>query len=260
MRTSATSPGCTARRWRPRSGLRRARWERSGRSCRRCSASRPRPRRTHPRPPSGQPSPRARGGHVGVSVLRLCARSRSRPTGRRKVTSTLRAQSDKHAHDPRRGRVRNPRYRVARPATPVAMRDDPWVMLLAVKLLLAPAFVVGASLVTRRFGPKVGGLVGGAAGGRGSDPARVHARARARVRRGRRRGHAAGAGVADRVRGRLQPARGPPAVGGEHARRLAGVRGGHGRAQRALAPARRRARPGRDGAGDRPGLAAAPAA
>jgi hypothetical protein len=33
--------------------------------------------------------------------------------------------------------------------------------LLATKLLLAPAFVVGASLVARRFGPRVGGLVAG---------------------------------------------------------------------------------------------------
>jgi hypothetical protein len=33
--------------------------------------------------------------------------------------------------------------------------------VLALKLLLAPAFVVGASLVARRFGPRVGGLVGG---------------------------------------------------------------------------------------------------
>jgi hypothetical protein len=35
------------------------------------------------------------------------------------------------------------------------------VSLLAVKLLLAPGFVVGASLATRRFGPRVGGLIGG---------------------------------------------------------------------------------------------------
>ncbi len=33
--------------------------------------------------------------------------------------------------------------------------------LLAVKLLLAPGFVVGASLVARRYGPWVGGLIGG---------------------------------------------------------------------------------------------------
>jgi hypothetical protein len=33
--------------------------------------------------------------------------------------------------------------------------------LLAVKLLLAPSFVLGASLATRRFGPWVGGLVAG---------------------------------------------------------------------------------------------------
>jgi hypothetical protein len=36
----------------------------------------------------------------------------------------------------------------------------PRVTLLAVKLLLAPAFVVGASLTARRHGPRVGGLVG----------------------------------------------------------------------------------------------------
>lgn len=35
------------------------------------------------------------------------------------------------------------------------------VVLLAVKLLLAPCFVVGASLVARRYGTHVGGLVGG---------------------------------------------------------------------------------------------------
>jgi hypothetical protein len=35
------------------------------------------------------------------------------------------------------------------------------VGLLAVKLLLAPSFVVGASLATRRFGPRVGGLIAG---------------------------------------------------------------------------------------------------
>jgi hypothetical protein len=35
------------------------------------------------------------------------------------------------------------------------------VTLLAVKVLLAPSFVVGASLVARRFGPLVGGLVAG---------------------------------------------------------------------------------------------------
>jgi hypothetical protein len=35
------------------------------------------------------------------------------------------------------------------------------VILLAVKLLLAPSFVVGASLVARRFGPRVGGLIAG---------------------------------------------------------------------------------------------------
>jgi hypothetical protein len=35
------------------------------------------------------------------------------------------------------------------------------VAVLALKLLLAPSFVVGASLTARRFGPRVGGLVGG---------------------------------------------------------------------------------------------------
>jgi hypothetical protein len=35
------------------------------------------------------------------------------------------------------------------------------VGVLAVKLLLAPSFVVGASLATRRFGARIGGLIGG---------------------------------------------------------------------------------------------------
>jgi hypothetical protein len=35
------------------------------------------------------------------------------------------------------------------------------VAVLALKLILAPAFVVGASLIARRFGPRVGGLFGG---------------------------------------------------------------------------------------------------
>jgi hypothetical protein len=41
------------------------------------------------------------------------------------------------------------------------VRDHPAVTQLLVKLLLAPSFVVGASLVARRFGPRVGGLVAG---------------------------------------------------------------------------------------------------
>src|SRR5580700_5686036 len=35
------------------------------------------------------------------------------------------------------------------------------VLVLAVKALLAPAFVVGASLTARRFGARLGGVVGG---------------------------------------------------------------------------------------------------
>ena len=35
------------------------------------------------------------------------------------------------------------------------------LLVLALKLILAPAFVVGASLTARRFGPRIGGLVGG---------------------------------------------------------------------------------------------------
>ena len=35
------------------------------------------------------------------------------------------------------------------------------MLLLAVKLFLAPSFVVGASLAARRFGPRIGGLIGG---------------------------------------------------------------------------------------------------
>jgi hypothetical protein len=41
------------------------------------------------------------------------------------------------------------------------MRNHPQVTLLAIKLLLAPSFVVGASLVARRFGPRIGGLIAG---------------------------------------------------------------------------------------------------
>jgi hypothetical protein len=47
-----------------------------------------------------------------------------------------------HVARARRGRVRN----------------DQQVILIAVKLLLAPCFVMGASLVARRFGPRIGGL------------------------------------------------------------------------------------------------------
>src|SRR5271170_6099701 len=35
------------------------------------------------------------------------------------------------------------------------------VATLAVKVLLAPSFVIGASLTARRFGPRISGLVGG---------------------------------------------------------------------------------------------------
>ncbi len=41
------------------------------------------------------------------------------------------------------------------------MRNDLRLALLATKLLLAPAFVVCASLAARRFGPRVGGLIAG---------------------------------------------------------------------------------------------------
>jgi hypothetical protein len=41
------------------------------------------------------------------------------------------------------------------------VRNHPPVSLLAVKILLAPSFVVGASLIARRFGPRVGGLIAG---------------------------------------------------------------------------------------------------
>src|SRR4030081_3410876 len=41
------------------------------------------------------------------------------------------------------------------------MRNHGRMGLLATKLLLAPSFVVGASLAARRFGARVGGLVAG---------------------------------------------------------------------------------------------------
>jgi hypothetical protein len=41
------------------------------------------------------------------------------------------------------------------------MRHHPPMAVLAVKLLLAPSFVVGASLAARRFGSRIGGLIAG---------------------------------------------------------------------------------------------------
>jgi hypothetical protein len=46
-------------------------------------------------------------------------------------------------------------------APPERVRHHPRVPLLAIKLLLAPSFVVGASLAARRFGSRVGGLIAG---------------------------------------------------------------------------------------------------
>ncbi len=43
----------------------------------------------------------------------------------------------------------------------VRVRNHQAVTQLLVKLLLAPSFVVGASLVARRFGPRIGGLAAG---------------------------------------------------------------------------------------------------
>src|SRR3954468_5080942 len=42
-----------------------------------------------------------------------------------------------------------------------------WVLILLTKLLLAPLCVAGASLASRRWGPRVGGLIGGVARGGG---------------------------------------------------------------------------------------------
>ena len=47
----------------------------------------------------------------------------------------------------------------AGPSRPIG--HHPVVAVFAVKALLAPAFVVGASLMARRFGPWLGGVVGG---------------------------------------------------------------------------------------------------
>ena len=77
----------------------------------------------------------------------------------------------------------------------------------------------------------------------GPDPARLRARPRERVRRERRRGHAARAGLADRLRRRLRPPGSAGLLGGEHARRLARLRAGHGDLQH---PLRARGRGARD--------------
>ncbi len=59
-----------------------------------------------------------------------------------------------------RGTLTAGAYRsISRPS--VSVCDDAGMGLLAVKLTLAPAFVVGVSLASRRFGPRVGGLSAG---------------------------------------------------------------------------------------------------
>jgi len=57
--------------------------------------------------------------------------------------------------------ARRPRSAGPAGSSPPAVRNHPAVAQLLVKLTLAPSFVVGASLVARRFGPRVGGLVAG---------------------------------------------------------------------------------------------------
>jgi hypothetical protein len=51
--------------------------------------------------------------------------------------------------------------RDARGPNAARVRNHQAVTQLLVKLLMAPTFVVGASLTARRFGPRIGGLVGG---------------------------------------------------------------------------------------------------
>jgi hypothetical protein len=56
----------------------------------------------------------------------------------------------------------DPRARVyPRAAIRTPDDHDPHVATFAVKVLLAPSFVVGASLAARRYGPRIGGLVAG---------------------------------------------------------------------------------------------------
>ena len=127
------------------------------------------------------------------------------------------------------------------------MRDghDPHVATLAVKVLLAPSFVVGASLAARRYGPRIGGLVAGLAGRRRPDPARLRA-------------HPGAAFAADAAAGTLLGLISLTAFVVVYGR-LAGhspgslsllagwsrVRGGDPHLQHAHDPRRRRARPGR---------------
>ena len=131
------------------------------------------------------------------------------------------------------------------------VRNHLRVTLLAVKLLLAPSFVVAASLVARRFGPRVGGLIAGLplVAGR---PADLRAQPRTRVRRQRGRRDTARAGLADRLHRRLRPPRRAPVVGREPAPRLARLRGDDRPLHRRLGARRGRARPRRHGPADRP--------
>jgi hypothetical protein len=64
-----------------------------------------------------------------------------------------------HDHPPTRASVGQ--LGMTRTAILTRGGHDPRVGTLAVKVLLAPSFVVGASLAARRFGPRIGGLVGG---------------------------------------------------------------------------------------------------
>ena len=61
----------------------------------------------------------------------------------------------------RGARLCSQRSRLPRTAIRARADHDPHVATLAVKVLLAPSFVVGASLAARRFGPRIGGLVAG---------------------------------------------------------------------------------------------------
>ena len=101
------------------------------------------------------------------------------------------------------------------------MRNHLAVELIAVKVLLAPGFVVVASLAARRYGPRIGGLIAGlpvVAGPILLIYALEHGTGVRRVGGGR---DAAGARVPDRLRDRLRPSCLARVLGGEHDRGLA---------------------------------------
>ena len=89
-------------------------------------------------------------GSAGASRRALARRAQRTPRSRRRALGGSRVRRRREGHPP---------HAASRRLTAVRHHQD--MTLIAVKVLLAPSFVVGASLAARRFGARVGGLVAG---------------------------------------------------------------------------------------------------